>query len=153
VSLAGAVTGVYGVSVFLGAALFGRLSEHWHPSRLIAMGGVAAVLGCGGLAVSQRPAMAVAVAALLGLAWTSMHSSLQTWATEILPGARASLVSLFAGSLFVGSAIAAVLVSGWANAGRYSLIYTVTGACAVPLAIGAGWARRRWHRPPAELSS
>jgi predicted MFS family arabinose efflux permease len=153
VSLAGAVTGVYGVSVFLGSVLFGRLSERWHPSRLIALGGVAAVLGCGALAVSQQPAMAVVVAVLFGLAWTSMHSSLQTWATEILPGARASLVSLFAGSLFVGSAIAAVLVSGWANAGRYALIYTVTGALAVPLAVGAGWARRRWHRPPAALST
>jgi len=50
----------------------------------------------------------------------------------------------------VGSAIAAVLVSGWANAGRYALIYTVTGALAVPLAIAAGFARRQWHRPPPE---
>lgn len=150
VSLAGAVTAVYGVAVFLGSALVGRLSGHWHPSRLIGMGGVAAVLGCALLTVSQLPVMAAAVAVLFGLAWTSMHSSLQTWATEILPGARATLVSLFAGSLFVGSAVAAVLVSGWADAGRYGLIYFVTGALAVPLAVGAGWARSRWHRPAAE---
>lgn len=147
VSLAGAVTGVYGVSVLLGSAVFGRLSERWHPSRLIGVGGVAGVLGCALLAGSQQPVVALTAAVLFGLAWTSMHSSLQTWATEILPEARATLVSLFAGSLFVGSALAAVVVSGWAGAGRYSLIYIVTGALAVPLALGAGWGRRRWHRP------
>ncbi len=152
VALAGAVTGVYGVAVFGGSALVGHLSGHWHPSRLIAMGGVAAVVGCALLVLSQQPAMAVVVAVLFGLAWTSMHSSLQTWATEILPAARATLVSLFAGSLFVGSALGAVVVSGWAESGRYSLIYAVTGALAVPLALGAGWGRSRWHRPPAEHS-
>ena len=52
---------------------------------------------------------AVGAAILFGLAWTSMHSSLQTWATEVLPEARATVVSLFAGSLFVGSALAAVV--------------------------------------------
>ena len=147
VSLAGAVTGVYGVSVFLGSRLVGHLSGSWHPSRLITLGGATAVVGCGLLALTQVPAMAVVVAVLFGLAWTSMHSSLQTWATEILPGARASLVSLFAGSLFVGSALAAVAVSGWAESGRFSLIYAVTGGLAVPLALAAGWGRRRWRRP------
>ncbi|MDQ4055330.1 MAG: MFS transporter [Actinomycetota bacterium] len=147
VALAGVVTGVYGISVLFGSWLVGRLSMHWHPSRLIALGGATAVTACGLLAISQAPAMAVVVAVLFGLAWTSMHSSLQTWATELLPSARATMVSLFAGSLFVGSALAAVVVSGLANDGRYSLIYAGCAALAVPLAAGAGWGRRRWHRP------
>ncbi|MFA6576469.1 MAG: MFS transporter, partial [Nocardioides sp.] len=147
-AVAGAVTGVYGVSVFASSQLVGRLSQHWHPSRLIALGGTAAVLASTLLAVSQRPAMAVAVAALLGLAWTAMHSSLQTWATEVLPGARATTVSFFAGSLFVGSALGAVLVAGLAEEGRYSLIFAIAAALAAPLALGAGVARRTWVRPP-----
>jgi len=146
VAVAGTVTGVYGVSVFLGSALVGHLSGHWHPSRLIGLGGLAAALACGLLVLTQAAAMAVAAALLLGLAWTSMHSSLQTWATEILPAARATLVSLFAGSLFVGSALAAVAVSGWADAGRFALIYAVTGGLAVPLALAAAWARSHWVR-------
>ena len=76
-----------------------------------------------------------------------MHSSLQTWATEVLPDARATIVSFFAGSLFVGSALAAVVVAGLADAGRYSLIYAAYAALAVPLAIAAGVGRSRWHRP------
>ena len=50
------------------------------------------------------------VAIMVGLAWAAMHSSLQTWATEVLPSARATVVSLVAGSLFVGSAVAALAV-------------------------------------------
>ncbi len=147
-ALAGAVTAVYGVSVYLGSRLVGRLAATWHPSRLIGLGALSAVVGCGLLAVSQSPPMAVAVAALLGLAWTSMHSSLQTWATEVLPDARATIVSFFAGSLFVGSALAAVLVAGLADDGRYSLIYAAYAALAVPLGLAASWGRLRWHRPP-----
>ena len=82
--------------------------------------------------------MAVPVTLLLGLAWTSMHSSLQTWATEVLPGARATVVSFFAGSLFVGSALAAVLVAGLADAGAYTVIYAAYAALAVPLGVWAG---------------
>ncbi|WP_227463656.1 MFS transporter [Nocardioides lijunqiniae] len=152
-AVAGVVTGVYGVSVFVSSQLVGRLSQRWHPSRLIVLGGVAAVLASALLAVSQRPASAVVVAALLGLAWTSMHSSLQTWATEVLPGARATTVSFFAGSLFVGSALGAVLVAGLAEAGRYSLIFAIAATLAVPLALGAGAARRTWVRPPDEQAA
>jgi predicted MFS family arabinose efflux permease len=147
-AVAGAATAVYGVAVFLGSRLVGRLAATWHPSRLIWLGAGSAVLGCGLLAISQEPPTAVAVALLLGLAWTSMHSSLQTWATEVLPGARATVVSFFAGSLFVGSALSAVLVAGLADAGRYSAIYAAYAALAVPLGLAAGWRRRRWHRAP-----
>jgi predicted MFS family arabinose efflux permease len=147
-AVAGAVTAVYGVSVYLGARLVGRLAATWHPARLIWLGAGLAVLGCGLFAVTQEPPMAVVAAVLFGLAWTSMHSSLQTWATELLPAARAILVSLFAGSLFVGSALAAVVVAGLADEGRYSLIYAAYAALAVPLGLVAGWQRRRWRRTP-----
>jgi predicted MFS family arabinose efflux permease len=146
-ALAGLVTGVYGVSVYASSHLVGRLSQHWHPSRLIALGASAAVVACSVLAASRAPGAAVAAALLLGLAWTSMHSSLQTWATEVLPQARATVVSLFAGSLFVGSALAAVLVADLAEAGRYDVVFLAGAVLAVPLGLGASWGRSRWHRP------
>jgi predicted MFS family arabinose efflux permease len=146
-AVAGAATGVYGISVMVCAQVVGRLSQTWHPTRLIALGGAAAVLTSALLALSQTPAMTVAAACVLGLAWTSMHSSLQTWATEVLPAERATVVSFFAGSLFVGSAIAAVLVAGLADAGRYSTIFGTGAVLAVPLVLGAAYARSRWHRP------
>lgn len=146
-TLAGAVTGVYGLSVLVGSSSVGRLSLAWHPARLILLGAGCAALGTGLLAVSQRPAVAVVVAVLIGIAWSAMHSSLQTWATEVLPGARAVVVSLFAGALFVGSAIGAIVVADLADAGRFALVYGGYAALAVPLGIGAWAARNHWRRP------
>lgn len=149
-AVAGAVTAMYGVSVFASARLVGRLSQRYHPSRLIALGGGASLLACVLMALSQQPPVAAAVAALFGLAWAAMHSSLQTWATEVLPAARATVVSLFAGSLFLGSAAAAVLVSGLAEAARYQEIFVLAAVTTVPLAILATWGRATWLRPDQE---
>lgn len=146
-TVAGAVTGVYGIAVLLGSSWVGRLSLAWHPARLILLGAACAALATALLAVSQEPAVAVVVAVLLGLAWPAMHSSLQTWATEVLPGARAVVVSLFAASLFVGSAVGAIVVADLADTGRFALVYGGYAALAVPLGIGAWAARSRWHRP------
>ncbi len=146
-TLAGAVTGVYGLSVLLGSSSVGRLSLAWHPARLILLGAGCATTGTALLAVSQRPAVAVAVAVLIGIAWSAMHSSLQTWATEVLPTARAVVVSLFAGSLFVGSAVGAILVADLADAGRFALVYGGYASLAVPLGLGAWATRNRWLRP------
>ena len=146
-AVAGAATGVYGISVYVGSRLVGSLSQRLHPAVLIGAGAAAAVAACAVLALSRAPAAAVGAAALLGLAWTSMHSSLQTWATEVLPSARASVVSLFAGSLFVGSALGAVLVAGLADQGRYAAIYLVGAIVAIPLGLAGAWGRWRWRRP------
>ena len=54
---------------------------------------------------------------------------------------------MFAGSLFVGSAAAAVAVADLADAGRYTAIFVATGVVAVPLVVVATWARARWTRP------
>jgi predicted MFS family arabinose efflux permease len=146
-TVAGAVTGVYGLAVLLGSSSVGRLSLAWHPARLILLGAACAALATALLAVSQSPAVAVVVAVLLGLAWPAMHSSLQTWATEVLPSSRAVVVSFFAASLFVGSAIGAILVAGLVDAGRFAVVFGAYSALAVPLGIGAWAARRRWQRP------
>jgi predicted MFS family arabinose efflux permease len=145
-TLAGAVTGVYGLAVLLASTSVGRLSLAWHPARLILLGAGCATLATALIATSQRPAVAVVVAALLGIAWPAMHSLLQTWATEVLPGSRAVVVSLFAASLFVGSALGAIVVAGLVDAGRFAVIYGAYAALSVPLGIGAWAARKRWHR-------
>jgi predicted MFS family arabinose efflux permease len=147
-AVAGAVTAVYGLSVFVFAGVVGRLSRRQHPARLIALGAVSALASCLVLTVSRAPVVALGVTVLLGLAWTAMHSSLQTWATEVLPPARAALVSLFAGSLFIGSALAAVAVADLADSGRYQVIFLLAGLLTVPLGVAAVWGRARWHRPP-----
>jgi predicted MFS family arabinose efflux permease len=148
--VAGTVAAAYGIAVYAFARLIGWLSRRYHPAWLIALGAAAGLVACGAMALSQTPWVATVVAALLGLAWAGMHSSLQTWATEVMPDNRATVVSLFAGSLFVGSAVAAVLVSGLAEAGRYGEIFALAALVVVPLGLVATWARARWQ--PAEAS-
>jgi len=149
-SVTGVVTAVYGVAVLASSRLVTRLSRRVHASWLIALGATAALVACVILAVSRDAGVAIAVAVLLGLAWTSMHSSLQTWATEVVPQARAVVVSLFAGSLFVGSAVAAVAVAGLAEAERYGEIFLLAGLLTLPLGLVGTWSRARWHPGPAE---
>jgi MFS family permease len=149
-SIAGTITAVYGVAVLGFARVVGVLSRRLHASRLIALGAAAATAACGLIALSRSPGVAVAAAGFLGLAWASMHSSLQTWATEVLPAARATVVSAFAGALFLGSALAAVLVGGLAEMHRYAEIFGWAAVLAVPLGLFATLGRTRWIRPEGE---
>ncbi|WP_395105832.1 MFS transporter [Actinomadura sp. SCN-SB] len=149
-SVAGAVTAAYGIAVLGGARLAGKAAQRVHTSRLIAFGAVSATAACALTALSRAPELALPAAALLGLAWVSMHSSLQTWATEVLPCARATVIAGFAMALFLGSALAAVLAGGYAEAGRYAEIFAMAAALAVPLGLAATVGRTRWTRPEGE---
>jgi predicted MFS family arabinose efflux permease len=144
-TVAGLATGVYGVSVFAFSTLVVRLSQRWPAWRLIALGAGSALVACTLLTASQGLAVAVGAAVLLGLAWTSMHSTLQTWATEVLPAARATVVSFFAGSLFVGSSLAALAGSSLAGEGRYGVLFAWSAVLAVPLGLAAARVRSRWQ--------
>jgi MFS family permease len=148
-TVAGLVTAVYGVAVFGFAHVVGRLSRHWPVWRLIALGAAASTAGCALAAFSQRPAVAAAVAVLTGLGWAAMHSSLQTWATQVLPSARATVVSLFAGSLFAGSAVSSALLAGPAGSGHFGTAFAVLACACVPLGVLASVARARWPAPGA----
>lgn len=149
-SVAGVVTAVYGLAVLAFARVVGALSYRLHASRLIALGAASAVVACAITAVSRTPGVAVTAAVLLGLAWASMHSSLQTWATEVLPAARATVVSAFAAALFLGSALAAVFTGGLAEAHHYAQIFGWATALAIPLGLFATVGRTRWTRPEGE---
>ena len=144
-TVAGLATGVYGVSVFAFSSFVGRWSQRGHPSWLIALGAVAASVACTVLAISQDVVAGVVAAILLGLAWTAMHSTLQTWATEVLPAARATVVSFFAGSLFVGSSLAALIASGLADDGQFGVLFAASAVLAVPLGVAAAGVRTRWQ--------
>ena len=93
----------------------------------------------------QRPPAGVAVALLLGLAWSSMHSSVQTWATQVYPAQRAATVSLFAGSLFAGSALGTLLLGGLAEDGRFGAAFLALAVVTVPLGVVGAVARARWE--------
>lgn len=144
VSLAGLATAAYGVGVLLLSRLVRPLARRWPMWGLLLLGG--AQLAVGFALVSWRiDVITVLITAFaLGGGWAFMHSSLQTWATSVVPAVRGTVVALFAGSLFVGSSLATYLAAPWADAGRYQEIFLVAGVVMVPLTAVAVLGRIRY---------
>lgn len=145
-ALAGVVTAAFGMSMLVCAPLVGRLQRRVPPGVLIATGASCATLGCTLAAVSVRPWVVALVCALIGAAWAAMHSTLQTWATEVAPQAGVAAVSLFAGCLFAGSALATLIGRQPADDGRFAVIFATGAMLAIPLGIAGTVARSRWRR-------
>jgi predicted MFS family arabinose efflux permease len=75
-----------------------------------------------------------------------MHSTLQTWATEVAPEARAVLISLFAAALFTGSGLATSAAAPLAERGSFGLLFALAALTALPLGLFGGLARRRYDQ-------
>jgi predicted MFS family arabinose efflux permease len=143
---AAAAAALYGVSVLAASGVVGRLSARVAASRFIGVGGAFGVIGCVLLAGSQTLLAAGVTCLLLGLCWAAMHSSLQTWATQVAPTERATVVAFFAGSLFAGTALMAAIGGSLADDGRYGVLFA---SCAILTGLVGAFgalARGRWER-------
>ncbi len=145
-AVAGLSTAAYGVGVLVLSRLVRVLTRRQPMAVLLAVGGTMMALGF--VLVSWRiTIVTVLVAALaLGGGWAFMHSSLQTWATSVVPEVRGTVVAFFAGSLFLGSSLAAALSASWVDAGRFVAVFAVAGLVAVPLTIAAVLGRTVYER-------
>jgi MFS family permease len=136
-ALAGAVVAAFGLSV-LGAS---RVSDHaarrWRMSTVMGLGAGGYAFAYYIIAFAQPVIGVLACALVLGGSWALMHPLVQSWATDVVPEARASAVSLFSMSLFVGSAVSAAVVAPWAGAHRFNTIFLGTALFATVLAIVA----------------
>ena len=89
------------------------------------------------LALHISIATVLTAALLLGVTWAFLHSSLQTWATSVLPHARGTVVSLFATLLFAGSSFAASAAAPVGEQGERALLFALTSAVALGMTIAA----------------
>lgn len=144
VTVSGLLTAAYGASVLVFARVVKGRSAKMAPAMLILTGGTMAVLAYVLLVITHAPAAVVAGTVLLGGGWAFMHSTLQTWATDMAPGYRATAVSLFATMLFTGSAIGAAVFGSMVDAGRFTTMFAITLAVSVPLVATATLGRRRY---------
>jgi predicted MFS family arabinose efflux permease len=77
-----------------------------------------------------------------------MQSTFQTWATDVVPEARATAASLFATAIFVGAALATAGVAGLASAHRYTNLFLIAAIVTLPvLIIGT---IGRWRYPGSD---
>lgn len=144
-AIASGVTATYGFSVLVGARIVGKLSLKIARARFILIGAAIGAAACVLLSISTHLVVAVAACVLLGLSWASMHSSLQTWATEVLPAERSIAVSFFAGTLFAGSAIAAALGGPLAQRHQFGTLFLRGTGILIILGIFGYLTRIKWE--------
>jgi YNFM family putative membrane transporter len=146
-TLAGAVVTAFGISTIVFAWLVKRLHGALSPARLIAVGAVCAAAAYVCAVVDQGIAGILGASLMLGAGRAFMHSSLQTWVTDVVPDARAMAVSLFATLLFTGTSAAAAIGGVLVAGGSDAAMYAVALALSVPLGVVATWGRSRYaHR-------
>ena len=147
-AVAGLAVGLYGLAVLGWTRAVKLVSDRLGPAALILIGGGLLALGYASGALGQSLASVGIAAVLVGGGFAFMHSTLQTWATEVVPEARATVISLFAAALFVGSGVATTVAAPLAEAGRFGLLFATAAAVAVPLGLFAALARWRYagHR-------
>lgn len=144
VTVSGLLTAAYGASVLVFARVVKARSQNMAPWLLILVGGGMAVLAYVVMVISHGAVAVVVGTVLLGGGWAFMHSTLQTWATDMAPGYRAMAVSLFATMLFTGSAIGAALFGSMVDSGSFTTMFAITLAVSVPLVATATLGRRRY---------
>ncbi|MEW2619221.1 MFS transporter [Streptomyces sp. NPDC048106] len=148
--LAGVLGATYGIGIIGGAYLVRRAVARAGRTVMIGIG-CAVLFGAFLLAsLSQGVAALTVTSVLIGTSNAFLHSSLQGWATEVAPAARATTVSVFVCSAFLGSAAATGLTAGMTRHG-YGPVFTATCVATVVLAVlavgsHAAWSRRRTGR-------
>jgi predicted MFS family arabinose efflux permease len=141
---AGAVAGLYGVGIIVFTRVVKRLTTRRPAWSLLAVGGVTMSSGHLLAAAGQTIAAIAVTGVLLGAGWAFMHSTLQTWATSVVPEARGTGVAMFGASLFAGSALASALGGPLAGSGRYGLLFAAAAMTTIPLTAAAVLTRRRY---------
>jgi len=149
-SSAGLTIAAYGVCVLLATRVVKVLSRRLPMATLMGVGGTAVVLAYATLALHISIATVLTAALLLGVTWAFLHSSLQTWATSVVPHARGTVVSLFAALLFAGSSFAASAAAPLADDGQWTVLFALTSAVALVLTVAAvlGYRAYRHHSRP-----
>jgi predicted MFS family arabinose efflux permease len=141
---AGAITALYGAGTLVFTRAVKALTRRIPAHGLAAIGGAFMVAGYTAAAVAPGVWTYALVATLLGAGWAFLHSTLQAWATSVVPEARGTAVSCYVAALFVGSALGAQLGGGAAAQGQFEALFGVAAAATVPLTAAVVLGRRRF---------
>lgn len=146
VALAGVLGATYGLGVVAGAPIMRVLSRRFTRTQCMVWGGVIMVLGMGASAISATPVPLTITAVCIGLANAVLHSSVQGWATEVSPEARATTISFFVTSLFLGAAAGTFVTADLADAAQFGTIFSIGAVAGLGISVFASTAHSRWVR-------
>ena len=142
-AVAGLAVGLFGFATLVSTRIT-RALDNVGKHVLIFIGGALLAAGYAtGATLQSFPGVALS-AFLVGGGFAFMHPTLQNWATEVAPEARATVISFFAAALFVGSGISTTLAAPLAENGSFAFLFALAAVSAVPLGLLASLARRRY---------
>lgn len=144
---AGLVVALYGVGLLLASRVVKRRVARTAPRVLLGVGAALLVAAYAVTAVSRSELAVGATALLVGFGWAPLHSTMQTWATEVVPQARAAMVSLFAAMLFLGGGLATAVLAPFAGQQRWTPMFAVAALVTAGFGVVAVLVRGRYHRP------
>lgn len=144
--VAGIVAAAFGVGALAATRIVRVLVGRLSPTMLAGIGGLLLVAGWVVPAIAVGIVTIAVAGLLLGGSWAFLHSTMQAWATEVVPGARASMVALFAAFLFLGSAAGTAAAAPLAEAGSFGTVFALAALGAVPVAVVAMFGRRGYAR-------
>jgi predicted MFS family arabinose efflux permease len=138
-AVAGLAVGLYGLATLGWTRVVKKATDRIGRHYLILIGGAFLASGYSAGAINRHLAGAALAAVLVAGGFAFMHSTLQTWATEVLPEARATVISFFAGSVFAGSGVATAAAAPLAEAGSFGPLFALAALSAIPLGlVGSG---------------
>ncbi|MDR3561133.1 MAG: MFS transporter [Negativicutes bacterium] len=145
--LVGLFTALFSAAAFVGTrfipAILGRVGQHRMPTLGVSM--MAAAFALIWLVANWGALMVGFI--LLGIGFIIIHSTLQTYATELLPEARGTAMSLFAFFLFFGNGIGPAFF-GWVyDYGGVKIMLATTTLCLTIFALGCRLAFRQFAAP------
>jgi predicted MFS family arabinose efflux permease len=141
-AVAGLVAASFGGGALVLSRVVRRLVGRLSAPGLAAVGAVMLGAGWAVPALTVSLASVTVAGVLLGGSWAFLHTTLQSWSTEVVPGERATMVALFAAVLFLGASVGTAVLAPLADTGAYDVMFRVALAVAVPLAVAAALARR-----------
>lgn len=144
-SVAGLTVTAYGVSTLLSTRLVRSVASKLGRGRMMLLGGASATIGYAILGTHVSLLTVLVCSFFHGVAWAFMHSSFQTWATEISSEHRSTVVSLFVTALFSGSAVGATAGGVLATADAWQPLFWATSAALLVLTMIAVFARGKYE--------
>lgn len=150
IGAAGLLATGYAVGVIFGARAMKKLVHRFSRTQLICAGGSVLTVACGISMLWPVPAVVTVTATLIGVANAVMHSSMQGWATDVAPQARATTVSMFAASLFLGGSLGNFATASLAETGGYAAIFGYGLLLSALLTTAATFGHTAWNRRHAE---
>ena len=143
-AISGLAVGLFGAATLVWARIAGRAADRFGKSTAIGLGGALLAAGYAAGSASQTFSGIAVSAFLVGGGFAFMHPTLQNWATEVAPEARATVISFFAAALFVGSGLATVLAAPLAESGAFPLLFGLAALTGLPLGLVGALARKRY---------